>query len=213
MNTQRFVITGTDTGVGKTIVSALLVQALKASYYKPVQAGLDEETDTETVRRLTLLPKRHFLSEAYRLNTPASPHLSADIDGVEINFDKLKGCPQVPGSLIIEGAGGALVPLTGQKGELFVDLFAAWQLPAIICARTTLGTINHTLMTIESLKRHSVPIHGIVFVGNAHESNESIISALSDVRRLGRLPLLNPLTSQSLQAAFRAHFHPEDFEV
>ena len=211
MTASQFIVTGTDTGVGKTIVSAMLVQALQAVYYKPVQAGLDEETDTETVRRLTDLPDSHFLEEMYRLQTPASPHLSAEIDGIEIDFDRLKSVPEISHPLIIEGAGGALVPLTGRRGQLFADLFRVWRRPVIVCARTTLGTINHTLTTVLTLEHYEVPVHGIVFVGDAHRSNESAITHLSGVRRLGRLPRLPVLTSESLKLAFEEYFSPDQF--
>lgn len=203
---QRFVITATDTDVGKTIFAAALVQALGASYWKPVQAGLEGGTDSETVTRLTGAP---ILPESYRLNTPASPHLAAEIDGIVIDADALEP-PACEGRLVIEGAGGPLVPVT--RTTLFADIFARWRIPVIICARTGLGTISHSLMAIEALRRRDIPILGIAFVGEAMPDSEAIIPALSGVRRLGRLPHLDPLTPETLAAAFAANFDPADFQ-
>jgi dethiobiotin synthetase len=194
----RFVVTGTDTGIGKTIFSAALAQATRAPYWKPIQSGLEEETDSEIVARLAGVPIR---PEAYRLVTPASPHIAAEIDGVNIEVEKLT---PPPGNLIVEGAGGALVPVT--RTTLYADLFAKWQVPVIVCARTALGTINHSLLTIEALKSRGVPIHGLAFLGDAVEDSEAIISEISGVRRLGRLPIVDPLTSETLAAAFEANF-------
>ena len=199
----RFVVTGTDTGIGKTIFSAALAQATGAPYWKPIQSGLEEETDSEIVARLAGVPVR---PEAYRLVTPASPHIAAEIDVVNIDVEKLA---PPPGDLIVEGAGGALVPVT--RTTLYADLFAKWQVPVIVCARTALGTINHSLLTIEALRSRDVPIHGLAFLGDAVEDSEAIISGISGVRRLGRLPVIDPLTSETLAAAFSAHFDLSDF--
>jgi len=199
----RFVVTGTDTGIGKTIFSAALAQATGASYWKPIQAGLDEETDSEVVARLAGV---RIIPEAYRLVTPASPHLAAEIDGVNIAPETLA---PPPGDLIVEGAGGALVPMT--RTTLYADLFACWQIPVIVCARTMLGTINHSLLTIEALRSRNVPIHGLAFLGDAVPDSEAIISEISGVRRLGRLPIVDPLTSESLAASFTANFNLSDF--
>ncbi|RJF92867.1 dethiobiotin synthase [Sphingomonas cavernae] len=202
---QRFVITATDTDVGKTIFSAALVQALGASYWKPIQAGLEGGTDSETVARLTGVTP---IPEAWRLATPASPHLAAEIDGVTIDPVALAP-PDCDGPLIIEAAGGALVPVT--RTTLFADIFARWQLPVIVCARTALGTINHSLMTIEALRNRNVPIHGLAFIGDAMPDSEAIIPEITGIRRLGRLPHLDPLTPKTLAAAFAAHFKTGDF--
>ncbi|MGN6596958.1 dethiobiotin synthase [Sphingopyxis terrae] len=199
----RFVVTGTDTGIGKTVFSAALAGALGLPYWKPIQSGLEEETDSETVARLAGV---RVHPEAWRLVTPASPHLAAEIDGVTIDADALV---PPPGDLLIEGAGGALVPVT--RTLLYADLFARWQIPVIVCARTALGTINHSLLTIEALKARHVPIHGIAFVGEAAPDSEAIIAALSGAKRLGRLPHLDPLTPEALAAAFAANFNIADF--
>lgn len=199
----RFVVTGTDTGIGKTIFSAGLAQATATPYWKPIQSGLEDETDSEVVARLAGVPIR---PEAWRLVTPASPHLAAEIDGVNIDIETLA---PPPGDLIVEGAGGALVPVT--RTTLYADLFAKWQVPVIVCARTSLGTINHSLLTIEALKSRDVPIHGLAFLGDAVEDSEAIISEISGVRRLGRLPIIDPLTGEMLAAAFKANFDIADF--
>jgi len=193
---KALIVTGTDTGIGKTILCAGLSAALMARYWKPVQAGLEEETDSETIARLA--PGTLIHPEAYRLITPASPHLAARIDGVEITPARLTPPPGA-GPLIIEGAGGALVPLS--ETRLYADQFAAWGLPVIIAARTGLGTINHSLLTIEALRARAIPIAGIAFIGPAEPETERIIPALGQIRRLGRLPHLDPLTPETLAAA------------
>lgn len=208
----HFVVTGTDTDIGKTVFSAALTAALGASYWKPVQSGLEGGTDSERIAQLTGLSDAghpRIFPERYRLVTPASPHLSAEIDGVEIDPAAITP-PACDGPLVIEGAGGALVPVT--RTVLFADLFARWQLPVIICARTGLGTISHTLMTIESLRSRGVPIHGIAFIGDAMPDSEAVIPEISGVRRLGRLDRLSRLDRDSLIAAFDAGFDIKDFQ-
>ncbi len=204
---SRFVITGTGTGIGKTVFAAALVGALNARYWKPVQAGLEGETDSETVRRLSRVPATHILPEAYRLALAASPHLAAARENVTIDIATLR--PPLNDPLIIEGAGGVLVPLS--RMLLTADLFAQWQIPVILVCTTQLGTISHSLAAIEGLKVRGVPIHGLAFVGDAHDDNETIIPGLSGVRRLGRLPGLYPLEPEALAAAFARHFDIADF--
>ncbi len=204
---SRFVITGTGTSIGKTVFAAALTGALSAHYWKPVQAGLADETDSEVVARLSLVPHMQVLPEAYRLKLAASPHLAATREGLEIDAARLTPPPNP--KLIIEGAGGVLVPLTPRL--LSADLFAVWQIPVIVIATTQLGTISHSLSAIEALKARDVPIHGLAFIGDAHEDNEAIIPALSGVRRLGRLPGLYPLEPKALAAAFARNFDLNDF--
>lgn len=201
----RFVVTGTDTDIGKSVFSAALVQALGAKYWKPVQSGLATETDTAFVERMV---PGSTLAEAWRLVTPASPHLAAEIDGVAIDPDALTP-PTVHTPLIIEGAGGALVPVT--RAVLYADIFARWQIPVIICARTALGTINHSLMTIEALRSRGVPIHGVAFIGDPVPDSEATIAAIGNVRRLGRLARLDALTPQALATGFAEGFNLSDF--
>jgi len=198
------IVTGTDTGIGKTVFSAGLAGALGAHYWKPIQAGVDPEGDKESVAALSGLPASHILPEAYRLATPASPHLAARIDGVEISLDRL-ALPQVDGPLVVEGAGGLMVPIS--ESLLMIDLFAHWGRPVILCARTGLGTINHSLLSIEALRARGVPIAGIAFIGDPHAENERIVPLLGDVPVLGRLPLLAPLGPETLARAFAAHIN------
>ncbi|EQB30917.1 dethiobiotin synthase [Sphingobium ummariense] len=201
------IVTGTDTGIGKTVFAAGLAGALGAHYWKPIQAGIDPEGDSETVARLSGLPADHILPEAYRLATPASPHLAARLDGVEIALDRL-ALPLVDGPLVVEGAGGVLVPIS--ETLLMADLFAHWDRPVILCARTALGTINHSLLSIEALRARAVPIAGIAFIGDPHPENERIIPALAGVPSLGRLPLLDRLDAAGLAQAFRANIRLSD---
>lgn len=202
---MRLVITGTDTGIGKTLFSAALAGALQASYWKPIQAGLEDGSDSDTVAALA--PGGTIVPEAYRLTTPCSPHRAAELDGVEIDLDRL--VPPVTDPLVVEGAGGALVPVT--RDCLYADLFARWQLPVVIVARTALGTINHSLLTIEALRARGVPILGIAFSGDAVEDSEATIAAIGRVKRLGRLPRIEPLSPKRLADAFASAFEPGDF--
>lgn len=201
--TRALVVTGTDTDAGKTVVAAGLTLCLpNAHYWKPVQSGTTPATDTATVRALTGLPTDRFLPEAYLLREPASPHLSARLEGVEIDLDRLS-LPETGAPLIVEGAGGLMVPLTEQA--LAIDLFARWGRPVILVARTGLGTINHSLLSIEALRTRQIPIGGILFSGDPHGENERIIPQLSGIPSLGRLPRLAPLDAASLRAAVEAH--------
>ena len=220
---KGLIVTGTDTGIGKTVLSAGLAAALAqrhgaARYWKPVQAGLEDGTDTQTVAALA--PGVTIHPEAYRLITPASPHLAARIDGVTIDPARLT-LPSGAGPLVVEGAGGALVPLVAPDKNvpsavppetttcLYADIFARWGLPVIIAARTGLGTINHTLLTIEALRARGCILAGIAFIGAAHDENQRVIPALSGVPSLGRLPMLNPLDAASLAGAMAEHFDLE----
>ncbi len=208
MNGARFVVTGTDTDIGKTVFAAALVGALGASYWKPVQAGLDGETDSQAVARLSPGTATKILPEAWRLATPASPHLAAEIDGVVIDPEGLNP-PEVHGPLIIEGAGGLLVPLN--RRVLTIDLFARWGLPTILCARTSLGAINHALLSLQALAAWNVPLAGVVFIGDEMVDTQATIAAFSGARILGRLPRLDPLSPESLRTAFAANFNLADF--
>lgn len=201
------VVTGTDTDVGKTVFAAALAGAMGAFYWKPVQAGLQGGCDAATVAALGVAAD-HILPEAYRLTTPCSPHRAAELDKITINPDCLVP-PRQDGWLVVEGAGGALVPVT--RTLLFADLFARWGHPVVIVARTGLGTINHSLMTIEALRTRGVAILGIAFIGDREEDSEATIAALARVRRLGRLPHLTTLTAETLRRAFLDEFCVDDF--
>ena len=204
----RFVVSGTDTGIGKTVFSAALTHALKACYWKPVQSGLDEETDSEVVARLGGAYRASILPEAYRLKMPASPHLSARLENVTIDPERLIP-PETDGPLVIEGAGGLLVPLTDKL--LFADIFARWRIPLILCARTSLGTINHTLLSLEALRQRAIPVHGVVFIGDENRENQRIIADIGGVRSLGRMPHLPEMSAKTLHQTFAQQFDRADF--
>jgi dethiobiotin synthetase len=205
---HRIVVAGTDTDVGKTVFAAGLTRLLDGLYWKPVQAGLDGETDSAVVRRLSGLSADRILPEIWRLKTAASPHLAAERDGVTIDVQSLS-LPSAQRPLIIESAGGLLVPLT--RRELFIDVFARWKAPVVLCARTSLGTLNHTLLSLEALQRREIPILGVALCGDAHPDNERTLREMGGVAILGRLPHLDPLTPHSLEAAFAMAFRRESF--
>ena len=200
---KNILITGTDTDIGKTIFAAGLTAALNASYWKPIQAGLAGDTDSDIVAELSGRP---ILPEAYRLKTPASPHYAAEQDGVEIEFDELN-IPRLTqgGYLVIEAAGGLMVPLKrpmdGNEGVLMLDLFANWAVPTILCARTALGTINHTLLSIKALQDAAIPILGIVFIGDENIDSQATIIEFAGVPNLGRLALIKLLNRKNLSEA------------
>ena len=193
---KAVVVTGTDTDIGKTVFAAGLTHALQAQYWKPVQAGLDGETDSQTVARLSGMKT---LPEAYRLKMPASPHLAAEAEGVEIDPTRLTP-PQTNGPLVIEAAGGLMVPLNRQT--LFLDVIATWQMPVILCARTALGTINHSLLSLAALRRAGTSVLGITFIGDTNPAVERTICDFGAVPYLGCLPRLAPLTPDTLTRAF-----------
>jgi dethiobiotin synthetase len=202
---KKYVVTGTDTGVGKTIFAAALTAALGGIYWKPVQAGLDSETDSQTVARLSGAP---VLPEAWRLKLAASPHRAAAEEGVVIDPDALL-LPATDRPLVVEGAGGLMVPLN--ERTLYVDLFARWGMPLILCARTSLGTINHSLLSIAAIRARYLPLLGVAFIGEANPDSEQTICRLTGVKRLGRLGPVAPLDGAHLREAFAAGFDIGDF--
>lgn len=203
----QVVIAGTDTDIGKTIFAAGLTAALDGVYWKPIQAGLSGETDSECVKRLAELDDSRIIPEAYRLNTPASPHHAAEIDNIEIDVARLAP-PATSRPLVIELAGGLAVPLT--RRDLQIDVVAQWKRPVILCASTRLGTINHSLLAIQALKLRAVPILGIAFIGNENADSQKTICAFGGVKQLGRLPRLDALTPDALQSAFSRAFRISD---
>ncbi|OAF19835.1 dethiobiotin synthase [Bradyrhizobium neotropicale] len=206
---SRIVVTGTGTGVGKTVFSAGLAHLIEASYWKPIQAGLEEATDTELVTRLGNLSADRVMPELYRLRTPAAPLHSAELDGIRIDADSLNVPAAGERPLIIEGAGGLMVPLTSTT--LYIDIFQRWQLPVVLCASTELGTINHSLLSIEALRKRQIRILGIAFIGRRNPESESAICDIGRVRWLGRLPWIEPLTADALHCVFKNSFVRNDF--
>lgn len=202
---RSIIVAGTDTGIGKTVCSALLTAALDACYWKPVQSGLEEETDSQTVARLSGAPPERILPEAYLLSEPMSPDQSARRQGVTIRADRLT-LPTVEQSLVIEGAGGLFVPLNDTL--LQIDLFAGWGLPLLLVARSTLGTLNHTLLSLEALRARNVPVAGIVLVGPRHEENERTLGTWSAVPIRGILPPLDRIDREELLRLYRTFWMP-----
>jgi len=210
---HNYIISGTDTDIGKTVVSAMLMAGLNkvgrnVSYWKPVQSGLDGLVDTRSVQKYSGLDDSHFLQEAYVLTEPLSPHRSAEIDGVEIDLEAL-ALPEVDGTLLIEGAGGLMVPLT--RKALLINQFKKWNAPVILVARTALGTINHTLLSLEALWARDIPVHGLIFVGEENEDNIRTIAEISGERVLGHVPMLDEITPDALLKVFADNFSVEDF--
>jgi len=199
----QFVVAGTDTGVGKTLVSAMLAAGLDAAYWKPIQSGLAGMTDTEVVQVLSGLPADSFLPEAYRLGTPISPHASAALDDVVINLAKLR-LPQVKGRLIIEGAGGLMVPINDRA--LLIDVIRDWGLPVLLVARSQLGTINHTLLSLAALRAYGVEIVGVVMNGGSDTVSRRAIEFYGKVMVLAEIPILPELTQASIKTAFATFF-------
>jgi dethiobiotin synthetase len=180
---NTYFITGISTEVGKTIASAIITEALEADYWKPVQAGELDNSDTRTVKKLISNNKTVFHPSAFDLVTPMSPHGAAEIDGLKISAKKMAR-PTTKNNLIIEGAGGVLVPLNDT--ETIADLMEPTD-KIIIVSRHYLGSINHTLLTVEALKTRKLNIHGILFSGLKHPTTEAIIEKMSGVPILGRI--------------------------
>lgn len=205
-NPPAVIVTGTDTEIGKTVFAAGLTGQLRATYWKPVQSGLEGETDSEVVHRLTGC---QTLPEALRFQLPASPNLAAAAEGRKID-DSLLHLPAVR-PLVIEGVGGLMVPLNDHA--MILDVFARWTCPVILCARTRLGTINHSLLSLAALAARGVPVLGVAFIGDPEPQVEDTIQRLGKVRRLGRLPILPELHPATFQGHFDAAFPPGTFDL
>lgn len=199
---SRLFVAGIDTDAGKTLVSALFVKGMGMDYWKPIQAGTEPHTDTEWVARATGLPKDHFHPEAFRLEWPASPHASAAREGIHIPATP----PEFPISnrpLLIEGAGGLHVPLSEET--LLIDWLEAWQIPVLLVAKTYLGCINHSLLSIESLRKRNIPLWGIVFNDGGRPESEGVIASFAKAPVLGNIPKLQDLGPNGLQQAFEQY--------
>ncbi len=193
---MRYFVTGTDTDVGKTVACAWAVLHLGARYWKPVQAGLDE-TDEAAVRALAGVGADRIVPTVYDLPEPLSPHESARRAGVSIDMDAF-ALPPGDDALVVEGAGGLMVPLNDDA--LVIDLIAQLALPVILVCRTTLGTINHSLLSLEALRRRSIPVAGAVLSGPDVPHNRAAIETYGATRILGHIPPLEPVTGQALAA-------------
>jgi dethiobiotin synthetase len=200
----RFVVAGTDTDVGKTVFAAALAQNLQGVYWKPLQCG-DENTDSKTVAALAGVK---ILPEAYVLKAPMSPHRAAELEKKEVDAARLTP-PSVDAPLIIEGTGGLKVPIT--RKLIYIDMLQRWQIPVILCTRTALGTINHTLLSVEALEVRSIPVHGLVFIGDDMPDTMQTIAEITKLKVLGRLPFLPQLNKATLAQAFTENFKKQDF--
>jgi dethiobiotin synthetase len=199
---KSIIISGTDTGVGKTMLSAMLMTSLPEYFYwKPVQSGTVDGTDSATVRKLSCSSPERILPEAYIFAQPFSPHLAASLDGKKVEVEKLQLPNVIP--LIVEGAGGLLVPLN--EHLLFIDMFKQWDLPVLLACRSGLGTINHTLLSIEALRKRDIPLLGCVLIGEANPENEKAIERFSNAKILGRIPLITSFTVETLREIFDQH--------
>lgn len=193
---KRFFVSGIDTNVGKTVAAAVLTQALGADYWKPVQSGDLEQSDTLRVQSLVQHPQTHFHPEAYRLNTPASPHYSAKVDGITIEPNTFQ-LPETDNHLVVEGAGGLFVPLNDHY--LLLDLIQDLQLPVVLVVNFYLGSINHTLSSVYALRQKNIPIAGLLFNGTITPSSESYILQYTKLPVLGRLPQLEVINATAIQ--------------
>jgi malonyl-CoA O-methyltransferase len=193
---RRVFVTGTDTGVGKTLVSACLVRAWDAAYWKPLQTGLaDEPGDTASVTTLAELTPDRCHAPAHALAAPLAPHAAALLEGVSIRLDELV-LPAETRSLVVEGAGGLMVPINDRA--LMIDLIAQLGLPAVLVARSTLGTINHTLLGLEALRARNLPIAGVILNGPPNPGNRAAIEQFGRVRILAEIPPLSPLDAAAV---------------
>ena len=180
---MKLFITGIGTDVGKTIASAIITQSLEADYWKPVQAGDLDNSDSHKIQRYISNNKTVIHENSYKLNTPASPHLAAEIDGITIDLKKIIE-PSTDNHLIIEGAGGILVPLN--DNDCIIDLIKE-DYKVILVSRHYLGSINHTLLTFEALKNRNIAVAGIVFSGDENKASEEIILSKTKAKFIGRI--------------------------
>lgn len=196
---RRFFITGTDTEIGKTVVSSMFMSSLDATYWKPIQSGLEEETDSQFVQRVSEVDDSRIISERWVLNAPMSPHASADLDGVSISLDDFELPSFSTRHLIIEGAGGLIVPINWEHTML--DIIEKLEIPVLLVARSGLGTLNHTLLSLKALRDRGVHVFAVLMSGPYHNSNRETLRHFGDlpVYELGQLPKID---KSSLQIAF-----------
>ncbi|MFZ5564027.1 MAG: dethiobiotin synthase [Thermodesulfobacteriota bacterium] len=198
---DRLFVTGTDTGVGKTVVCAVLMAGLQGVYWKPVQSGAKDGTDTAFVRRVTGLDGTHFRPEAYVLSTPVSPHLAAQLEGRKIELEKIVVPPVDPDTtLIIEGAGGLMVPLDDR--HLMLDLIRRIGAPVLVVAQSRLGMINHTLLTVNRLEQAGVPVFGVAVNGRPNAENRKAVEHYGHVAVVAEIPPMPAITPAALKACF-----------
>lgn len=191
-------VTGIGTDVGKTVISAMLAEALEADYWKPIQAGDLDHSDSMKIENWIHNSKTRIHPEAYRLHTPMSPHAAAEIDGIQIELNNIQ-LPITNNFLIAEGAGGLLVPINDT--DCVIDLIQYLQLPVVLVSRHYLGSINHTLLSIEALQRRNIPIAGLIFNGEPNITTEKIIQQKAEITplfSLQPLEVINKITIQEM---------------
>ncbi|MBK17143.1 MAG: dethiobiotin synthase [Prochlorococcus sp. SP3034] len=191
----QFIICGTDTDIGKTLISSFFVRGLDSFYWKPIQSGIGDETDSQAVYRLSKVNQKKILKEAYIFNEPVSPHWAAEIDQNIIKKELLT-LPKVNGSLILEAAGGLMVPLT--RDFLQIDQIKNWDLPVILVCRSSLGTLNHTLLSIEALQKRNIKILALVINGKKHLDNPKTIRDFSGIPIIAEFPYLKNINIKQL---------------
>jgi dethiobiotin synthetase len=208
---KGFFVTGTDTNVGKTVLSALLVAALDAVYWKPIQTGAAESSDRRSVRLWAAPPEEHLLPECYCFEPPISPHLAAREAGVRIALDSIRLPAAAAGHpWIVEGAGGVMVPLN--ERDLMLDLMRHLGLPVVVAARTSLGTINHTLLTLAALRGAQLEVRGVVLIGEENLENRCAIEHYGAVRVVGHIPFLDKINRAALLEVFMKRFDQNAFQ-
>ena len=199
-NQFQFVICGTDTDIGKTLISSFFVRGLNSYYWKPIQSGIEPETDSQAVERLSKVNKEKIINEAYIFKEPVSPHWAAEIDQKVINL-KLLNLPNVNGSLILETAGGLMVPIT--RNYLQIDQIKKWNLPVILVCKSSLGTLNHTLLSIEALEKRNIKILGLIINGEKHLDNPNTLAKFSGLPIIAEFPYIKKIDSNNLDILWK----------
>ena len=199
--TMKLFITGIGTDIGKTIAAAIITEALEADYWKPIQAGDLDHSDSNKIAQYVSNDKTIIHDNSYKLNTPASPHWAAELDGITIDLKNIRE-PKTKNHLVIEGAGGVFVPLNNT--DCIIDLIKE-DYKVIVVSRHYLGSINHTLLTVEALKNKRITIAGIIFNGNENPATESIILKTTGIPFLGRIDK-EPYIDQNVVRAYADEF-------
>jgi dethiobiotin synthetase len=190
---MNYFVTGIGTDVGKTVVSAILCEALRADYWKPIQTGIELGKDSDAVKSLLTNSSSVIHPESYLFSKPLSPHVASESEIIELKNIQI---PQTKNHLIIEGAGGILVPIN--QTETLLDVIKKVQAEVVLVSRNYLGSINHTLLSVEVLKQHQVPIKGIIFNGEDVCNGEEIIIKKTNLKVLGRIPEIKHLDKETI---------------
>jgi dethiobiotin synthase len=206
--TRDLFVTGTDTGVGKTLLSALLVAALRRKYWKPIQTGARDGTDRQTVMNWAGVPAERTHGELFIFEQPVSPNLAAEQDHTHIRLEMIRR-PSDPEPIVIEGAGGVFVPINGH--EFMLDLMRDLNVPVIVATRTVLGTINHTLLTVFAIRDAGIELRGVVMVGQENVDNRRAIERYGGVRVIGSIPWLDAINPPNLCRVFEERFEKSAF--